>query len=67
MKRLGPTIQTAHGFPLLEFKDGYGVAWPVPMPPDYIADTRMHLNRAQTRALIRHLQAWLDTGTFKVA
>ena len=37
---------------------------PVPMPDDYIADTRMHLNRSQVAALIVHLQNWLDHDSF---
>lgn len=42
-----------------------GQSWqPVPMPADYIADTRMHLDEEQVKALIVHLQRWLDAGTF---
>jgi hypothetical protein len=43
-----------------------GKSWqPVPMPPDYLADTRAHLNREQVAALIKHLQTWLRKGSFK--
>jgi len=27
---------------------------------------RMHLDRNQVKALIRHLQSWIDTGSFKL-
>lgn len=37
---------------------------PVKMPKDYIANTRMHLDRAQVAMLISHLQNWLATGSF---
>lgn len=37
---------------------------PVPMPDEYIADTRMHLTREQVEGLMFHLQSWLDTGSF---
>ena len=41
-------------------------AWrPVEMPENYIADTRMHLNRAQVEMLVRQLSAWLSTGSFE--
>lgn len=44
-----------------------GQSWqPVQMPPDYIADTRMHLDRKQVAALIVHLTSWLERGTFKI-
>lgn len=32
------------------------------MPWDYLANTRLHLNRKQVRALITHLKQWLETG-----
>lgn len=45
-----------------------GQSWqPVKMPADYLADTRMHLNREQVAALIAHLQSWLDTDSLAVA
>jgi len=35
--------------------------------PDCVSiNTRMHLDRRQVKALIGHLQAWLEKGTFKV-
>lgn len=37
---------------------------PVPMPDEYVADTRMHLTREQVEGLMFHLQSWLDTGSF---
>lgn len=44
-----------------------GQGWQlIPMPPDYLADTRMHLDRRQVASLIAHLQNWLDKDTFKV-
>jgi hypothetical protein len=42
-----------------------GQSWqPIPMPADYLADTRMHLNVAQVRALVVRLNRWLKAGTF---
>ena len=44
-----------------------GDGWkPVPMPADYHANTRMHLNRDQVIALVAHLNAWLKSGSFKL-
>jgi hypothetical protein len=38
-------------------------AWrPVEMPEEYVANTRMHLNREGVEMLITHLQNWLKTG-----
>ena len=43
-----------------------GKGWtPIAMPEDYIADTRMHLNRKQVKALIRHLKVWIKKGTLQ--
>lgn len=40
-----------------------GNGWqPVPMPSQYIANTRMHLNRQQVAKLLPHLIAFVDTG-----
>lgn len=39
----------------------------VEMPDRYIANTRMHLNRAQVQMLIGYLQSWLDSGSFNTA
>lgn len=36
----------------------------VVMPEQYVANTRMHLNRKQVEALVTQLQAWLETGFF---
>lgn len=35
-----------------------------PIPEEVSLSTRMHLNRKQVAALIVHLQAWLEKGTF---
>lgn len=44
-----------------------GKGWiPYPIPAEVLLSTRMHLNRKQVAALIRHLQAWLDNGSFVV-
>lgn len=40
---------------------------PVEMPEEYVANTRMHLNRDQVKMLIASLNAWLDTGEFDSA
>ncbi|HEX5426524.1 MAG TPA: hypothetical protein VFW94_23455 [Candidatus Acidoferrales bacterium] len=40
-----------------------GHGWtPVPMPEEYVANTRMHLNREQVAALLPILQRFVDTG-----
>lgn len=36
----------------------------VEMPAEYVANTRMHLNREQVQKLIAHLENWLSTGAF---
>lgn len=42
-----------------------GTGWqPVPMPEGYVANTRMHLSRADVKALVNTLQNWLKTGSF---
>lgn len=38
---------------------------PYPIPDEVSLYTRMHLNRDQVEALITHLQAWLDNGSFE--
>lgn len=40
---------------------------PYPVPDEVQMKTRMHLNRDQVAALIRHLQSWLDNDTFEVS
>lgn len=35
---------------------------PYPIPEEVSLTTRMHLNREQVKALIGHLQRWLDKG-----
>jgi len=40
---------------------------PYPLPDEVQLTTRMHLDRDQVAALIRHLQTWLDDGTFEVS
>lgn len=37
---------------------------PFPLPSEVALNNRMHLNREQVKALIGHLQSWLDTGEF---
>lgn len=42
-----------------------GEGWkPFPMPQDYLADTRMHLNQDQVKALLVHLKHWIEHGSF---
>ena len=38
---------------------------PYPIPKQVLLSTRMHLNAKQVKVLIRHLQAWLKTESFK--
>lgn len=48
-------------------KTDAAVGWvPYPIPECVSLSTRMHVNRQQVAALIKHLQAWLDTGSLKV-
>jgi hypothetical protein len=37
---------------------------PYPIPEEVLLKTRMHLSREQVAALIRHLEAWLETDSF---
>lgn len=37
-----------------------------PMPQEVQLNTRMHLDRKQVAALVTHLQAWLESGSFEV-
>lgn len=40
-----------------------GQGWqPVPMPEEYIANTRMHLTREHVRDLLPYLQRFVETG-----
>lgn len=39
---------------------------PYPIPECVLLNTRMHVNRKQVATLIKHLQAWLDTGSLRV-
>jgi len=43
--------------------DGW-VAYPVPKEVSFT--TRMHLTRDEVESLIKHLTAWLKTGSFKI-
>ena len=38
---------------------------PYPIPKEVMLSTRMHLNEKQVKALIKTMQAWLDTGNLK--
>jgi hypothetical protein len=38
----------------------------VPMSPDVMLASRMHLHEGQVRSLIAHLQSWLLTGSFSL-
>ncbi len=43
------------------------IGWvPYPIPSGVSLTTRMHLDRDQVAALIRHLQNWLDHDSFEV-
>ena len=40
-----------------------GKGWtPIDMPPDYSANTRMHLTQEQVRTLLPYLQRFAETG-----
>jgi uncharacterized protein (DUF342 family) len=38
---------------------------PYPIPNEVLLTTRMHLDRKQVKELMKHLQNWLDTESFK--
>lgn len=73
---LGEVETTSRGFEIIKFKDRYGV--PCSLQQSSLAERtepgvsavwlgtndRMHLDREQVSALITHLQAWLDRGSF---
>lgn len=71
--------RTTRGFEIIEFLDYYGDE--VELQQSSLALTeqpgwgaiwlgqpghRMHLEYQQVRELIKHLQAWIDTGSFEV-
>ena len=37
---------------------------PFPIPDEVLVNTQAHLSRDQVAGLVRHLQAWLSTGSF---
>ena len=73
---LGRVRRLKGGFSLVEFKDTKGLK--CSLRHSSLADRRgpflwlgeeghrMHLNADQVEALMRHLAAWLRTGTFEV-
>lgn len=76
---LGEVKSTGRGFELVEFNDHYGT--PCTLQQSSLAvytqpgtsavwlgpgTTRMHLDVKQVRALVRHLRAWLKTGSFEL-
>lgn len=79
---LGPIKHTPRGFELIEFSDINGdrlytlqqsSAAIYEGPPGSSAiwlgrgDERMHLDHEQVTALVAHLSAWLETGSFVVS
>ena len=77
IKPLGPVTQTSRGFELVEFKDFYEFTGTLQASSLAINDEpgtsavwlgrerdRLHLNRDQVKALIKHLQSWLKNNTF---
>lgn len=81
MKTLNEVGKTPRGFELIEFKDHYDKHCTLQQssvmiyegPPGSSAvwlgqgENRMHLNHEQVTALVAHLSAWLQTGSFEVA
>jgi hypothetical protein len=79
LNALGPVTLTGHGFEIIEFKDRYDAL--CSLQASSLAEYkkpgtsavwlgtegsgRMHLDREQVAALIRHLQNWLDNDSFK--
>ena len=82
MKTLGEIKQTERGFEVIEFVDlssgkmctlqqssvciddaapGASAIWLG------VGDVRMHLNHEKVAALVAHLTAWVETGSFAVA
>lgn len=80
---LGPVEHTQRGFGYVSWLDVFGFkcelqasssleprVWLGPAKPDVTPQgtfCRMHLDEQQVRALIKHLQAWLDTGSFTLS
>ena len=73
--------KTCHGFEIIEFSDIFGVPCSLQQSSlaKYVKPgtsgvwfgpdndrPRANLDRRQVKALIAHLQAWLDTGSFKL-
>jgi hypothetical protein len=76
---LGEVKKNERGFERIEFTDFYGKACSlqqsslaVTEPPGTSAvwlgvdgvESRMHLNYGEVRALVEHLTAWLEDGSF---
>lgn len=74
---LGRTTKTHHGFPIVHFKDRNGqecslqasslAEYEIPGTSAVwlgVGTVRMHLDRVQVSALIRHLQNWKERDTF---
>jgi len=77
IKPLGHVTQTSRGFELIEFADHYECTGNLQASSLAINDEpgtsaiwlgrerdRLHLNRDQVKALIKHLQSWLKNNTF---
>lgn len=53
-------------------KPGTSAVWlgldavPLHSSTGHVMSPRMHLTRKQVKALVAHLQAWLDTGSFEL-
>ena len=69
--KVGKTIR---GFEVITFEDTYKVSCSLQesscvSPRVWLgtdASDRMHLSPSQVKKIIKHLQAWLDTGSFVV-
>lgn len=80
MKSLGETRTTHRGFEAITFRDRSGDVCSLQQSSaaDYVKpgtsavwlgneESRMHLSRGHVKALISHLQSWLDSDTFSVS
>lgn len=78
---LGDVVVNRRGFEYLRFQDRYDVTCSLQQsslategaiwlgydgnPPPSHGGVRMHLTERHVRGLIRHLQSWLETGSFR--
>lgn len=61
-----PKIMATHA-PKYGINCGIKVGWvPYPIPEEVVLTTKMIIDKDQTKSLVAHLRAWLDTDTFRL-